>query len=112
MTPGVYLVRVDPVRLKAALGVLPGVSVLSLITSGDQPELMRTGAREAALDAVLEISAEHDDETSQYETVSIAAGATHVALRAQGKLDLPALAKQKRLRLVPDGDTYLVGSAP
>lgn len=94
VTPYVYLLRIDPVRLKAALGVLPGVPVVEL----RRGQLLRRGALESELSVILQITS---GETTSYRSVTVAAGA--------GSAELPAdLPEGSQLRVIPDGDTYAV----
>jgi hypothetical protein len=94
VTPYVHLLRIDPVRVKAALGFLPGVAEVEI----RRGELRRTGELASELSVILEVT---EGGTVSHRNVTVGAGVERVALPA----DLPAAA---RVRVVPDGDTYAV----
>jgi len=94
VTPYVYLLRIDPVRLKAALNVLPGAPVVEL----RRGQLHRSAELRSELSVILEVN---DAGTLSYRNVTIAAGANSAELPA-------GLPNGAQLRVVPDGDTYAV----
>jgi hypothetical protein len=94
-----WLVRVDPVRIKVALGWLPALTSVSLRLTGDAAELSREGDVSTALPVWLAV----DGASPQIRSVILAAGANHILLRD----DYPELLRQHRLRVLPDGDTYV-----
>lgn len=100
-TPHVYFIRVDPVRLKAGLGLLPGVAEVRL--RGGQ--LVRSGDLTSALDVIMQAQAVQGAEGKPTQHhVAIAAGEAQVALPDE------LSASASRLSVIPDGDTYVVAS--
>jgi hypothetical protein len=88
----VLLVGIDPVRLKAQQGMLPGVSELSVQTERGIG-LLRRGDTTSALDVLVE-----SVDPALRVTFPLAAGASELALP-------PGF----DWRVVPDGDTYVTG---
>jgi hypothetical protein len=99
-TAHVYLVRVDPVRLKASLGLLPGVAGVRL----RRGELVRFGrsVESARRDPTQDRSAGEGEPALL--TVAMPAGVERVALP-----DAFRQVPTRRLRVIPDGDTYAAG---
>lgn len=100
-TPNVYLVRVDPVRAKAALGMLPGVPVVRLQNAGAGLALARHGDRSTPIDVLLRGIPKGDH--AGYRTVTMPAGVAVVPVPASDRDE------DDSLSVVPDGDTYVVG---
>jgi hypothetical protein len=105
-TPNVYVTRVDPVRLKAALGVLPGVPVVSLRGAGPGLHLVRHGDLSTNLEVILKVTG---DGAATYEKVTMPAYKTVVHVGDHGAAN-PTPPKKKHVSVVPDGDTYTVGA--
>jgi hypothetical protein len=101
VTPYVYLVRLDPVRLKGALGLLPGVPVVELGRDRRRRELVRRGDTTSALQVIVEASGLLRGDAATHHTVAIPSGATRVSLPAE-------LSRWAQLRVIADGDTYAV----
>lgn len=94
-TPHVYLVRIDPVRMKAGLGLLPGVPEVSVRGIGAWRRLVRTGDLTTDLDVIVETRAGG----LKYHHIKLPAG------RASARL--PRAIAALPVRVVPDGDTYV-----
>jgi hypothetical protein len=92
-TPDVALVRIDPVRLKASLGILPGIPVVSLQTE-QGIGLRRRGDTSTTLRILLETT-----DGSLRQAVEFPSGATETPI-----VNAPSSATW---RIIPDGDTYL-----
>jgi hypothetical protein len=99
-TPNVFFLRVDPVRLKAGLGLLPGVSEVSVRGYGPRLSLVRHGDLSATINVILRRTTDWSAKT--YETVTMPAG--------QVVVDVPGhrWGDTWRVSVVPDGDTYVV----
>lgn len=99
-TPNMYVMRVDPVRVKAALGVLPGVAKVELHGKGKHRSLVRVGDTTNELQVILRL--ELGDHTTSIRTVTVPAGETVVPVELLGpqKID--------HVSVIPDGDTYVV----
>ena len=54
-TPNVYTTRIDPVRLKADVGLLPGVPQLKLVGGGEHHFILRFGDQSTALKALVAV---------------------------------------------------------
>jgi hypothetical protein len=87
---------IDPVRVKAAVGALPGVSVVSVQTERGYG-LLRRGDTSTALEILVE--AKHGKKQA---IVSMPAGASEARLPCSGP-------HGSEWHLIPDGDTYLTG---
>ncbi|HVR21588.1 MAG TPA: hypothetical protein VMS65_17860, partial [Polyangiaceae bacterium] len=96
-SPNVKVLRVDPVRIKAALGLLPGVPEVSIRGAGPGLHLVRHGDKSTDLAVLLSI-----DGATPYEIVTMPAGETvvHLSLGGHGNM--------KNVTVIPDGDTYVV----
>lgn len=101
-TPFVYLVRVDPVRLKADLGQLPGVPEVFLRDARPARRLARTGDLTTELDVIIESQSANGAGLRSYHHVKLPAG--------QASTPLPNELTGERLRIIPDGDTYVTRS--
>jgi hypothetical protein len=99
-TPNVFFLRVDPVRLKAGLGLLPGVSEVSIRGFGSGLHLVRHGDLSTTINVILRRTTDWNEKT--YETVTMPAG--------QVVVDVPGhrWGDTWRVSVVPDGDTYVV----
>jgi len=98
-TPNVYFLRVDPVRIKAGLGVLPGVTEVGIRNFG-RLRLVRHGDLSTTIDVILRMTPERGDDS--FQTVSMPAGQTVVEVpgyRWEGR---------RHVSVIPDGDTYVV----
>lgn len=98
VTPNVFLIRVDPVRTKAALGLLPGVAVVGVKKSPTMLTLTRTGDLSSNLTVILRVRA-GKAAPDRLERVVLPAGTA--------ALPLPALAGAD-VTPVADGDTYVI----
>ena len=98
-TPNVFFLRVDPVRLKAGLGLLPGVSEVAIWGSGPGLHLVRHGDLSTDINVILRHTPERGAQT--YSTVTMPAG--------QVVVDVPGHSWEGMMRVsvVPDGDTYV-----
>jgi hypothetical protein len=103
-TPNVYFTRIDPVRLKAARGLLPGVPIVSLRGAGRGLHLVRTGDRSTELRVIVQANGR---DGASYATVTMPAGATVVRVPAD-VASAAARRHAKSMKVVPDGDTYTV----
>jgi hypothetical protein len=95
VTPYVYLVRIDPVRVKAALGLLPGVPEVEVRRS----TVRRSGDVSTELSVILELTDAAG--AISHRNLTLAANQSSVALPSD-------LAPGTRVRVVADGDTYAV----
>jgi hypothetical protein len=98
-TPNVFFLRVDPVRLKAGLGLLPGVSEVAIWGVGPGLHLVRHGDLSTDINVILRHTPERGAQT--YSTVTMPAG--------QVVVDVPGHSWEGMMRVsvVPDGDTYV-----
>ncbi|MGC4064808.1 MAG: hypothetical protein QM784_09220 [Polyangiaceae bacterium] len=95
-TPNVMFVGVDPVRLKTAVGVLPGIASVKLEHGfGHAQWLHRRGDRSVSLDVLLETR-----DGRARKVVHMPAGRPFVLLERRDW--------HEGWRVIPDGDTYLV----
>jgi hypothetical protein len=102
-TPNVYFVRVDPVRLKAALGVLPGLATLSVRGQGADLHLVRHGDLTTDLQVILRVG--DSAASASYQTLVAPAGIKVVPAPLDGRQSM------KTVRVIPDGDTYAVSGS-
>jgi hypothetical protein len=98
-TPNVYVTRIDPVRLKAALGILPGVADVEIRGAGRGLHLVRHGDLSADLQVLLSVRG-----AVPYEVVTAPAGRTVVPV------SLGTGVQMKDVAVIPDGDTYVTAS--
>jgi hypothetical protein len=99
-TPNVFFLRVDPVRLKAGLGLLPGVPEVAIRGFGPGLHLVRHGDLSTTIDVMLRSTADSGEQV--YETVTMPAG--QVVVDVPG----PRWGRMMRVSVIPDGDTYVV----
>lgn len=92
-TPDVAMVRIDPVRLKASLGILPGIPLVSLQTERGIG-LRRQGDFSTTLSVLLE-----SKDGSLRQTIAFPAGTIEVPI--------PDVPSGITWQVIPDGDTYL-----
>lgn len=105
-TSNVLFVRFDPVRVKAALGLLPGISTVYLKGDGLNTELIRTGDSSTAIDVIIEVTPVFRL-APVYESVTIPARIRRVHLLRHRNLIRYLTTPSTRLRVIADGDTYL-----
>ena len=98
-TPNVYVTRIDPVRLKAALGILPGVADVAIRGAGRGLHLVRHGDLSTDLQVLLSVRG-----AVPYEIVTAPAGRTVVPV------SLGVSVHMKDVAVIPDGDTYVAAS--
>lgn len=97
----VVLTGIDPVRLKAALGLLPAVPEVSVARAAEgdgAPRFVftRTGPVAAPLDILYKLA---DAEGERYDTIVIPAGAKSASLPLDGAVSV-----------VPNGNDYVAGA--
>ena len=114
----VVVTRIDPVRLKVALGLLPALSEVRVersTTTADGPSFVfgRTNGAGADQQVLYRLSLKkpEDARPARYGKVTIPEGALslHVSLKDLSPDD-PAAAQHGVLSVIPNGDDYTVGT--
>lgn len=114
-TPGsggnAVVTRVDPVRLKAALGLLPAIGSVSVTrTAGaGAPRFVfsRSGDAGSAQEVLYEITAE---KRRRYGSLVIPAGKRSAAVALETLAMPPGAARHGRVSVVANGDDYVAGA--
>ncbi|MBN2545121.1 MAG: hypothetical protein JXB50_04940 [Spirochaetes bacterium] len=100
----VTLTRVNPVKLKVALGLLPELVKVNIGALGNKVVISRTGSTSQAQEVILSIESKYNNKIV-YKKVIIPAGSSSV------KISIKELSinKKDKVKVVPNGNNYIAG---